>query len=159
MVGGALLAWEAQRIQRNEQEAQRRRREEDKRVRRNRKYLTLRLLLGRAAAVAFIGSFVLEFIQTVGTDYERETGASLLLWLIALALFRQWRNAAADLGQVQERDGVFAVVARLRGDELSAGRRAEAYGCWSSCWWRDGRGPPASGHRWYGSYSRVRPTL
>ena len=134
VIGGALLASEAQRVQRNEQEAQRRRRENARRARRDRKYLTLRSLFGRAAAVAFVGSWVLEFIQVAATDYERAPGtallpgAGLLLWAIAFALFRQWRNAAADLEQIQERGGVFAVAARLRGDELSASRRAEAYG-------------------------------
>ena len=129
VVGAALLASEAHRIQRNDLEARRRRLEESRRARRDRKYRRLQWLAGRAAAVAFVGSWALEFTQIVGTDYEREPGAWLIVYAIAFALFRQWRNAAADHRPTQGPwASVPAVRALLSGDDLSASRRAEAYG-------------------------------
>ena len=159
VVGGALLAWEAQRIQRNQLEARRRRREDDKRARRDRKYLTLRLLLGRAAAVAFIGSWVLEFIQIAATDYERETGRiapPVVDRLRALSPVAQRRRRPRSSPGARWACSPSRPDCAATNCPPAVGPRRT--GCWSSCWWRDGRGPPASGHRWYGSYSRARPT-
>ena len=129
VVGAVLLASEAHRIQRNDLQTRRRRLAAAKRDRRDRKYLTMRSLAGRAAAVAFIGSWVLEFVQGIRTDYGPEPGATLIVYGIAFALVRQWRNADADRRLMQDSGTPMrSVWTRLAGDDLSAGRRAEAYG-------------------------------
>ena len=129
VVGAVLLASEAHRIQRNDLEARRRRLEQASRDRRDRRYRRLQSLVGRAAAAAFVGSWVLEFTQIVGTDYGREPGAWLVVYALAFALVRQWRNAAARRLPATGPGGPLPAVRRLlRGDDLSAGRRAEAYG-------------------------------
>ena len=129
VVGAVLLASEANRIQRNDLEARRRRLEAARRARRDRTYLTLRSLAGRAVAVAFVGSWALEFVQGIRTDYAPEPRATLTVYAIAFALVRQWRNADADRRLIQDSGTpVRSVWTRLAGDSLSAGRRAEAYG-------------------------------
>ena len=129
VVGAVLLASEAHRIQRYDLEARRRRLEADRRARRDRRYRRLQSPAGWAAAAAFVGSWVLEFTQTVGADYEREPGAWFVVYALAFALVRQWRNAAAEHRPAPGPGGPLpAARALLRGDDLSASRRAEAYG-------------------------------
>ena len=93
VIGSVLLFSEAQRIQRNASEARRQQRQEAERSRRDRKYRALLSLAGWTAAGAFLVSWVLG------------PGAGLIVYAIAFALFRQWRNAVADRRRVQESRG------------------------------------------------------
>ncbi len=93
VIGSVLLFTEAQRVQRNAVEARHRQQREAERSRRDRKYRALLSLAGWTAAVAFLVSWVLA------------PGAGLIVYAIAFALFRQWRNAVADRHRVQESRG------------------------------------------------------
>ena len=105
VIGSVLLASEARRVQRNAVEARRRQQQEDERLRRDLKYRVLLSLLGWTTAVAFIGSWLLELVQIVFTDYWPQPGAGLIVYVIAFVLFRQWRNAAGDRRRARESRG------------------------------------------------------
>ena len=125
VVGSVLLLSEAQRVQRNDLEARRREREAARRTRRDR----ICAVVGWAARVAFAASWLLDLPLSISADYELRVASSLLAYGIAFALFRQWRNEVQDRGTIRSRVPDFRLAWLLFShDDLSAGRRAEAYG-------------------------------
>ena len=129
VIGAVLLASDARRIQSIDLETRRRQLESARQAERERKRRILRSLTGWAAATTYATAWLLEIVQYNRTSYEPEPGARLLVYAIAFALFRQWRNAAADSRRIRSSpDAEPTADGHFAGDDLSAGRRAEAYG-------------------------------